>query len=86
MVPGFKDETYISNQKGWYEDAQNKHNAILTGIKKDLVDNRFEILYKYTMGLGNTGIEREAYYLGWITVGKALEDGYTFNDVTRRWS
>lgn len=33
------------------------------------------------MGLGNTGIEREAYYLGWITVGKALEDGYTFIDL-----
>ncbi|MGX4687368.1 hypothetical protein JNUCC83_10915 [Vagococcus sp. JNUCC 83] len=81
MVPGYMDSKYVSHQNGWYEKIVRYRNNIISGVIPDIHENDTEILYKYTMGKGNTGYEREAYYIGWILVGKMLDDGYSFREL-----
>ena len=38
---------------------------------------------RFTMGKGQSGIEREAYYAGWAVVGYRLEHGMTFAEIAR---
>ena len=38
---------------------------------------------RFTMGKGPSGIEREAYYAGWLVVGYWLDRGMTFADIAR---
>lgn len=78
MVPGCRDDSYISHQLGWYDDIKKYQLPILIGIEEDIWKNNPEVLYKYTMGQGNTGHEREAYYVGWIVVNLLLKEGYPF--------
>lgn len=81
MIPGLEDSNYLSYQQNWYEEAKENHDAIFNGIREYISNDDSEILYRYTMGTGSTGLEREAYYVGWIIVGKALNDGYSYFDL-----
>ena len=38
---------------------------------------------RFTMGKGPSGLEREAYYAGWLVVGYWLEHGTTFAEIAR---
>lgn len=81
MVPGHADSKYVSHQSGWYEKIDRYRNNVISGIIPDIHKKGTETLYKYTMGKGNTGYEREAYYIGWILVGKMLDNGYSFREL-----
>lgn len=81
MVPGFETDSYVSHQKGWYNEMKDNHKPIFQEIKSHTTEDSSDILYKYTMGQGSTGHEREAYYVGWCLVGRLLEEGYTFLDL-----
>ena len=37
----------------------------------------------YTMREGGAGVEREAYYAGWLVIGSLLHDGWTFRNLAR---
>ena len=38
---------------------------------------------RLTMGKGPSGLEREAYYAGWLVVGYWLKHGMAFADIAR---
>jgi len=38
---------------------------------------------RFTMGAGTTGLEREAYYVGWLVVDYLLSHQLSFADIAR---
>jgi hypothetical protein len=38
---------------------------------------------RFTMGTGGAGIEREAYYVGWLVIGDLLQRGWTYSRLAR---
>lgn len=78
VVPGHPLEAYLEYRSGWPAACDAKRDDILTGLLPLLGDNQSETVYRFTMGNGTTGLEREAYYAGWVVVSHLLDDGWTF--------
>lgn len=84
LVPGFQDELYVEFQeKGWLKKCRENEIQILKGILPYLKETSSEKVFKFTMGTGTTGIEREAYYVGWKVIENMLEDGWSFLNIAR---
>lgn len=79
--PGKPDEAYTEFSDGWLEKCKGRSDKILAGITLDLDESSSDFVYKYTMGTGTTGIEREAYYVGWEVVSRILADGLSYKDI-----
>lgn len=48
-----------------------------------LSSHKPEDIERFTIGPGPNGLEREAYYVGWLVVGKWLAHGMSFADIAR---
>ena len=81
IVPGYPNEAYSDHKPGWLETATSKGTAILNGILPHLEDSSTEALQQFIFGKGTTGIEREAYYAGWVLVETLLNDGVSFQEI-----
>lgn len=82
LVPGYQDELYIEFQKNdWLQECRRNETQILKGILPDLKEKDSETVFKYTMSTGTTGIEREAYYVGWRVIECMLEEGWSFFEI-----
>jgi hypothetical protein len=83
LVPGRADAAYLEHRPGWMAEASARRDAILRGIAPALRASDSETVMRFTMGAGTTGVEREAYYVGWLVVGDLLQRGWTFADLAR---
>lgn len=83
LVPGREPAAYVEFRPGWLARCQERRDAILRGIRDHLADSRSETVSRFTVGTGTTGLEREAYYVGWLLVGRWLEEGWTFAELAR---
>lgn len=83
LVPGRDDAGYLEHRAGWYAEAEAKREAILRGILPALGRSDSETVMRFTMGRGTTGVDREAYYVGWLVVGDLLERGWTMAELAR---
>jgi hypothetical protein len=81
--PGLPDAAYTEYHPGWLRDADARRAAILTGIRGSLDARDGATVTKFTFGSGATGLEREAYYVGWRVVGCMLDQGMSLADVAR---
>lgn len=82
LVPGYQDELYIEFQKNdWLQECRRNETQILKGILPDLKEKDSEKVFKFTMGTGTTGIEREAYYVGWRVIESMLGEGWSFLEI-----
>lgn len=82
--PGEADVAYIGEMTpGWYASAQKKNAQILADITPHLAEDSSEVVMRYTMGQGGAGVEREAYYAGWLVIGDLLNHGWTFPRLAR---
>lgn len=77
LVPGYPMEYYIEGYPGWLNQCEEKKYEILNRIVPDIKQGSMETVFKLTMGNGNCGLEREAYYVGMLVVGQLLETGWT---------
>lgn len=75
VVPGLADEAYVSGRPGWWAEAQARRVAMLSGVTPYLAEASSEAVSRFTFGEGVTGLNREAYALGWWTVGQLLAEG-----------
>ncbi len=41
------------------------------------------MVMRFTMGSGGAGIDREAYFAGWLVIGDLLQRGWTFPRLAR---
>jgi hypothetical protein len=83
VAPGRDVRAYIEHKEGWYDAAMAKSDAILRGLLPELDKSDSPTVFRYTLGTGNTGTEREAYVAGWLVVGELLKEGRSFPDIAR---
>ena len=84
LIPGKTAEFYtVARSKEWLPEADKRQKAILTGIQQHLDKSDSETVSRFTFGDGTTGLKREAYYAGWVVVGKFEEQGMTLADIAK---
>ena len=83
VTPGRDVRAYIEHKPGWYDAAMAKSDAILRGLLPELDKSDSPTVFRYTMGTGNTGTEREAYVAGWLVVGELLKEDISLPDIAR---
>jgi hypothetical protein len=83
LLPGQPEAGYVDGRPGWFAEATKLRSAILKDIQPALNSDKSEDVMRFTMGKGPSGLEREAYYAGWLVVGYWLDHGMTFADIAR---
>ncbi|MFC5602145.1 hypothetical protein [Sporosarcina koreensis] len=81
LVPGHANEDYAEHKEGWLKAASVKEVEILQGILPHVNDSSSEAVIKFTFGHGEAGLEREAYYVGWVLVDSLLKNGVSFKEI-----
>ena len=77
------EAAYVERTPGWFADATAHRAEILKDVRAVLESSKSEDVMRYTMGKGPSGVEREAYYAGWVVVGYWLEKGMTLAQIAR---
>ncbi len=82
LVPRRPPVAYVEDARAgatpdWFRRCAEQEGAILRGIREHLADGSSEAVARFTFGGGTTGLEREAYYAGWVVVGHLLDQGWT---------
>jgi hypothetical protein len=67
---------------GWLKEAQQHRTEILKGIRPFLASDKPNI-QRFTIGPVPAGLEREAYYAGWLVVCDWLAYGMSFSNIAR---
>ena len=83
LFPDHPDTDCIEARPGWLKEATARRLEILKGIRGRLDSDASEDVMRFTMGQGTTGLEREAYYVGWEVVGYWRKRGRSFAEIAR---
>lgn len=84
LRPGLPDKSYVGEvTPDWFARAQAKRKLILTDIAPHVAESDSNAAMRYTMGIGGAGLEREAYYAGWLVISDLLAHGWTFPRLAR---
>ena len=81
--PGRPDAAYLEHRPGWLATSVARDRAILSGIRPFLTRSDDATVARFTFGTGTTGLDREAYYVGWRVVGALLAQGISFATLAR---
>jgi hypothetical protein len=55
----------------------------LKDIRPFLISDKPDDIERFTIGPGPAGLEREAYFAGWLVVGDWLAHGMSFSEIAR---
>jgi hypothetical protein len=83
VYPNRSEADSIEFTRGWLKEAEAHRREILNGIRPYLASDTSADIQRFTIGPGPTGLEREAYYAGWLVIGHWLAQGMTFADIAR---
>lgn len=83
IVPGRSDAFYVEHEDGWWPKAQERKGAILQGILPALEAKDSDNVFRFTMGQGPAGLEREAYATGWWVIEQLRRDGMSLAEIAR---
>ncbi len=84
LRPGLPEKTYVGEfTPNWFARAASKRSEILADIAPHLEQSDAKAVMRYTMGTGGAGVEREAYYAGWLVIGDLLDHGWAFPQLAR---
>lgn len=83
VMPGRPVAEYVEHRPGWFAEAESSRDEVLSGLLPHLGDDSSEQVARFTIGSGTTGLDREAYYAGWVVVGHLLDQGRTLADLAR---
>ncbi len=78
LHPGEPEFSYVSLTSDWFTNCQREQGRILRGLEPHLLDTGETAITQFTYGTGASGLTREAYCGGWLTVGYLLHHGWTF--------
>jgi hypothetical protein len=73
----------VSSEPGWLKRAEALRPSVIADVRKLVASADPGDVLRLTMGTGPSGIDREAYYAGWLAVGYLLQHGMTFADIAR---
>lgn len=82
LRPGRPTSDYVG-EAAWLAAALAHRREIVRAIAPLLDRRDSETVFKFTMGTGATGREREAYVAGWLAVGSLLAQGWTLARLAR---
>jgi hypothetical protein len=83
LFPNRPETDSIEFTPGWLRQAEQRRTEILKGIRPFLMSDKPEDIERFTIGPGPAGLEREAYYVGWLVVGDWLAHGMSFGEIAR---
>jgi Predicted Zn-dependent protease (DUF2268) len=83
LMPKYPVTKHLEHTPGWLKLAEARRAEILRNIKPALGKSDGEIVMRFTIGPGPSGIEREAYYAGWLVVEHWLKQGRKPADIVR---
>jgi len=81
LHPQLSEGSFIEITPGWLKLCKDHQTEILKDIRKHISSNNENDIMQYTMGKSYLGIEREAYYTGWVVVEHWLSEGKSFADI-----
>lgn len=81
--PDAPEHLFVDHTPGWLAEVMPRAGEILRGIAPVLARSDSETVFRFTMGTGTTGAEREAYVAGWLVVGHWLKHGRTLAEIAR---
>jgi len=84
LHPGKPDAQYVGEMSpNWFERCMAMRPAILKDLRPHLDSSDSATVMRYTMGKGGLGVEREAYFAGWLVIDDLLHSGWTFPKLAR---
>jgi hypothetical protein len=83
LLPSHSEAYFVEARPGWFDEAAKSRSAILKDVRDATASDKSDDVMRFTMGKGPSGIEREAYYAGWVVVGYWLDHGMSFADIAR---
>ena len=72
---------HLSASEDWFGAATAQQAAILGGIRRHARETAAGTLQRFTFGPGTTGLNREAYFAGWVVTGALLQSGMTIHEI-----
>ncbi len=81
LAPGHPDWIYTEGGQNWLAECDKHRVEILKGIEASLADSSSPTVTRFTIGEGTSGLNREAYYVGWILVGALMKRGMTLAQI-----
>lgn len=74
---------YIQHRPGWWAGLSARRTEVLRGVLPVLAQKDGETVFRFTMGQGTTGNEREAYAAGWWVVEHLRRRGMSLARIAR---
>jgi hypothetical protein len=85
LAPGRPPAAYVADLDAggadWFAQCAAREDALLDGLRPFLADSSSASVARFTVGAGTTGLPREAYYAGWVVVGRLLAQGCTLAEL-----
>jgi uncharacterized protein YjaZ len=83
VAPGRPLTDYIEYRPGWWAEAEARKSAILRDVLPVLASADGDTVYRFTMGNGPAGLEREAYAAGYWVIEHLRAGGMSLGDIAR---
>ncbi|HTU12625.1 MAG TPA: DUF2268 domain-containing putative Zn-dependent protease [Allosphingosinicella sp.] len=83
LTPGRTMAQYIEHRPGWWDSVSARRAAVLRGLVPVLASKDGETVFRFTVGQGTTGSEREAYAAGWWVVEQLRRQGMSLAQIAR---
>ncbi|ATQ42026.1 hypothetical protein [Caulobacter mirabilis] len=83
LHPDRSPEEITSHRPGWFAEATAKRRQILADVRDAAALSGSDDVHRFTIGKGPAGIEREAYYAGWVVVGALHDQGLSWAQIAR---
>lgn len=73
----------MASEPGWLARCDARRAQILGDVRAAAASSSSDEVMRFTMGVGPAGLDREAYYAGWVITDYWLHHGRTFADIAR---
>ena len=73
----------MASEPGWLARSDAKQRDMLRDVRQRLASRTSEDVMRFTMGVGPSGFDREAYHAGWVIVEYWLFHGMSYGDIAR---
>lgn len=83
LTPGRTMAQYIEHRPGWWAGISARRAELLRGVRPALARSDGETVFRYTMGEGTTGFDREAYAAGFWVVEHLRGQGMSLARIAR---
>ena len=75
--------SFVEMTPGWFARCEGMRAAILRDIRAAAASSKSDDVMRFTMGNGPSGVDREAYYAGWLVVDYWRRRGWGFDRIVR---